>query len=362
MSYVSKYSLHHTPRENVMTRVQAVLLIMLSAALVTCGCSGGTRRLEGEIVINGAGSTFAAPLYEEWGEHFAKLHPDVHVEYDAVGSGDGQARFLQRAVDFGASDAPLTSEQLNGVDGGGLMIPVAAGGIVVAYNTKDLPNGLKLPRDVLADIFLGKITAWNDSRIAAANPGVSLPKRDISRIVRSDSSGTTQAFSGHLSSISDAWRSGPGTGKRVSWPGSFQTASGNDNVAGMVKLTDGAVGYVEYGTAKVAGLGMASLENKRGKFVTPSRESIRTALSQGDAASLSVSADSDGEGSYPIVTGTWHLTYHRGDAKRMDALRSFVAWCLTDGQEAGEALEFVRLPEVTLSAARQDAEGIGRKQ
>jgi phosphate transport system substrate-binding protein len=344
-----------------MTRAHRALLIML-VTIATYGCSRSSARPEGEIVINGAGSTFAAPLYEEWGERFAKLHPGIHIEYDAVGSGDGQARFLQRAVDFGASDAPLTSEQLTGVDGGGLMIPVAAGGIVVAYNTKDLPDGLKLPRDVLADIFLGKITSWNDGRIAAANPGMNLPKHDISRIVRSDSSGTTQAFSGHLSSISDAWRSGPGTGKRVSWPGSFQTASGNDNVAGMVKMTDGAVGYIEYGTAKVAGLRMAALENKRGTFVAPSKESIRTAFSQGGAASLSVSADPDGEGSYPIVTGTWLLTYHRGDAKRMDALRSFVAWCLTDGQEAGEALGYVRLPEETLAAARQDAEGIGRKQ
>ena len=228
--------------------IGVMLLLMLG---IMMGCS--SKKAEGpadSITIKGAGSTFVGSLFRKWFEQYHKEHPNVVVDYDIVGSGEGTKRFLEGTVDFGASDAALTDEEIASVKRGAVLIPVTAGSIVLAYSPQGLPPQLKLSRSVYADIFLGKITHWNDPRIAAINPGVTFPDRDIQVVVRNDSSGTTFAFTNHLSAISEEWRQGPGTGKNPSWPAHPARADGNEGVAGSIQRGSGMIGYVHYGTAR----------------------------------------------------------------------------------------------------------------
>ena len=192
------------------------------------------------------------------------------MSYDAVGSGEGTRQFMAGTVDFGASDAAMRDDQMAAVARGVQLLPAVAGSIVLAYNLDGLGGDLKLTRDVYVDIFLGKIKTWDDSRIKAINPGLRLPNDNIALVVRQDSSGTTYAFTNHLSAISDTWRDrGPGVGQMIDWPGNAMVAPGNEGVAGRIKMSQGAIGYVEYGIAQRAGLSMAWLENKAGQFVQP---------------------------------------------------------------------------------------------
>jgi len=261
--------------EDSMRRKQFVQLIgslLVLTSLAGCGPTGETEKVapEGGVKISGAGATFPNPLYQKWIEEYENENPKVVVQYDSVGSGEGVKRFMAGSVDFGASDAAMSDEEIAQVDAGVQLIPVVAGSLVLAYNLSDLGAPLNLPRDVYVDIFLGKITSWNDERIKKANPELKLPKDRIDVVVRLDSSGTTFAFTNHLSAISDEWRDrGPGVGKLLDWPGEARTAKGNEGVAGEIKRTKGAIGYVEYGIAKRAGLSMAALENKAGEFIKP---------------------------------------------------------------------------------------------
>ena len=193
-----------------------MLLVMLGGV---AGCFSNKADVPPEsITIKGAGSTFVGPLFRKWCEQYHKQHPNVVVDYDVVGSGEGTKRFLEGTVDFGASDAALTDEEIASVKRGAVLIPVTAGSIVLAYNPEGLPPQLKLSRSVYADIFLGKITRWDDDRIAAINPGATFPKREIALVVRQDGSGTTFAFTNHLSAINEEWRKGPGAHTSIAWP------------------------------------------------------------------------------------------------------------------------------------------------
>ena len=304
-----------------------------------------------KLKILGAGSTFAAALYKHWIEVYQKSHKDVAITYDAVGSGAGTKRFLNQEVDFGASDAALSDEQMEKVARGAKLIPATAGTIVLLYNLKGLAGPLKLPRQVYVGIFSGKIKKWNDPRIAQANPGLNLPASDIILVTRLDSSGTTFAFTNHLSAISPTWRDrGPGVGTLVQWPKNTMTARGNEGVAGRIKLTDGAIGYVEYGYALRAGLPMAWLENKAGNFIQPSPSSgLDTLLNtQADMpANLRMFfPDPPGKSSYPLVTYSWILLYGAyPDTKKGAVVKDFVQWGVTDGQRFAEALGYCPLPD-----------------
>src|SRR5262245_34385274 len=308
---------------------------------------GGPRR---QPVVRGAGATFPAPLYEAWVKQFRKQHADVVITYDAVGSSEGQRRFLAQAVDFGASDAALSDEQIARARAGARLVPVTAGIVVLAYNLPRLGGPLRVPRDVAVDIFAGRVRTWSDPRVRAANPGLHLPNRTIAVVARQDGSGTTFAFTNHLSAVSDAWRDrGPGVGTLLDWRGVAMLARGNEGVAGRIKASEDSIGYVEYHFAKRLGLTMALLQNRSGQFVEPGERSGQAALANSvkqmpENLRLFL-PDPEGAESYPIITFSWLLLHERYvDRDKAAALKKFVAWGLNQGQALSRDLGYIPLP------------------
>jgi len=287
----------------------------------------------------------------------------VTVDYQGKGSGAGIQDLTNRTVDFAASDAAMTDEQMAKVPGGVQLLPMTAGEIVISYNLPGSPKALKLPRDVYPAIFLGKITKWSDPKIKAANPGVNLPDLDITVVRRADASGTTFVFTTHLAAVSEEWAKGPGAGTTVNWPKSDKIVASpkNDGVTATIKQTPGAIGYVEFAFAKFAKLEMALLQNKAGQYVGPGGEG-------GPAALASVSlppnlrawvTDPEGPKAYPIATYTWMLFYKDNkDPKKAAALRQMVEYCLTDGQKAAASMGYIPLPETVVAAVRKAATSI----
>ncbi|MGE0682189.1 MAG: phosphate ABC transporter substrate-binding protein PstS [Candidatus Binatia bacterium] len=341
------------------------LALFLTVALCCLGVSctrdsTGGNVPAGAVQLQGAGATFPAPLYKKWREEYAKQRPGTKLNYDAVGSGEGTKRFLAGAVDFGASDAALKDEDMASIQQGAQLVPVTAGSIVLAYNLDGLGGDLKLKRDVYVDIFQSKISRWDDPRIQESNPGLHFPSEEIVRVVRLDSSGTTFAFTNHLSAISEDWRDrGPGVGSTVKWPGNVMQVNGNDGVAGRIKISKNSIGYVEYGFAARTGLQMAWLENKEGQFIRPHGGSgLATLINAEMPENLRIFfPDPSGKESYPIVTYSWLLLYKKyDDPKKAAALKEYVNWCLTVGQEYSESLGYLRLPPhiVTLTASALD--------
>jgi phosphate transport system substrate-binding protein len=352
-----------------MTARQMVgLAVVVLAVSVACGAvsvRAGTPSKNvppGTMHIHGAGATFPAPLYKKWIEEYQKRRPEVMVSYDAVGSGEGVKEFMAGRVEFGASDAAMSDAQIAEVARGVQLVPAVAGSIVLAYNLEGLVGELKLTREVYVDIFLGKIKSWDDLRIKRINPELNLPRSDIVLVVRQDSSGTTFAFTNHLSAISDEWRDrGAGVGTLVDWPGNPMAARGNEGVAGRIKISKGSIGYVEYGMARRAGLSMAWLENKAGQFIEPHGGSgLATLLNTSLPENLRIFfPDPDGQDSYPIVTYSWLLLYKQyDDAQKLAALKQFVRWCLTAGQEFNESLGFVRLPPQIIARSMEALDSI----
>jgi phosphate transport system substrate-binding protein len=335
-----------------------VVMVLLSALL---GCerpSDDRSDVPSEGVstrIQGAGSSFAAPIFQRWLEIYGAQHPELVMSYESVGSGEGIDRFLAGAIDIGATDAPLRPEEAAEVGGPYLQIPATAGMIAIAYNLPGVAGPLNLPRDVYPDIFLGEISRWDDPRIAAANPGVALPAKLIQVVARQDSSGTTFAFTNHLAAISADWAAGPGVGKLLDWPGGTMVARGNEGVAGRIKITEGSIGYVEAGFAQRLHLPLAWLENRSGGFVAPNAETGQRALAGGSDAipeDLSVViTDPPGARSYPIVTYTWALLRAGdGDDAKGNAVEELIRWVLTDGQSYADALWYVPLPDNVVQA------------
>lgn len=320
--------------------------------------SPATPAASGSITLHGAGATFPAPLYKKWIDVYTQAHPALAINYQAVGSGEGSQLFLNQKVDFGASDAALSDEQIAQAKAGAVLVPGTAGIIVLAYNLPDLQGPLKLSREVYADIFSGKIREWSDPRIQALNPELKLPKETITLVARQDSSGTTYALTNHLSAISAEWRDhGPGTGKLISWPGISTVAVGNEGVAGRIKRSWGSIGYVEYGFAKRLGLPMVHLQNKAGRYVTPTLEHGQAALAanadQMPGNLRLFLPDPDGDEAYPIVTFTWLLLHeHSADPQKSAALRGFVRWALSDGQSYSSDLGYIPLPANVVALAQ----------
>jgi phosphate transport system substrate-binding protein len=350
-----------------MSTARQCALLLLAVALCCTGIackeqSTTTELPPGVIQLRGAGATFPEPLYKKWLEVYQQRHADVALSYDAIGSGDGVKQFIADAVDFGASDAAMRDDEIAQVERGVQLVPVVAGSIVLAYNLPGLGGDLQLKRDVYVDIFLGNITRWDDPRIRETNPGLHLPSADIAIVTRQDSSGTTFAFTNHLSAISDVWRDrGPGVGTVIDWPGSAMSARGNEGVAGRIKQSDGALGYVEYGTAQRAGLAMAWLENKAGHFIQPYGGSGLATLLHTDLPEnlRAFFPDPNGDDSYPIVTYSWLLLYKKyADPQKAAALKRYVKWCLTEGQAFNESLGYVRLAPHVVTRAMQAIDSI----
>ena len=331
----------------------AVVSTLAAACTGTTASGGKALAPPGTAVLRGAGATFPALLYKKWFAAYQEAHPEIAVSYDVVGSGEGVRRFIGRGVtdedkvDFGASDSAMTDEQLAALPEGARMVPVTAGSLVLAYNIPGLKAGLRLSRKAYAGIFLGEVTDWSDPLIARANPGVALPRLAIALVVRSDSSGTTYAFTNHLAAMSDKWRSRYGVATMVGWPGTPMRASGNEGVAGRIKLSTGSIGYVNYGSAQQAGLPMAILENKAGEFVEPTAKSAADAIASTTLPEnlRAFVTDPDGRESYPIVTLTWILLHTRyDDTSKAETLADLLRWCLSDGQKHASALRYVPLP------------------
>jgi phosphate transport system substrate-binding protein len=313
-----------------------------SLALVALGLVSSSQAA---VQLSGAGASFPAPLYQRWAVEYNKLHPDVQVNYQSVGSGAGVKQFTAGTVDFAASDAAMTDAEIAKVPRGVVMVPATAGSIVIAYNLPGVTD-LKLSRDAYVGIFLGKITNWNDPVIAKANPDAKLPDLPINVAYRSDGSGTTFVFTKHLSAVSKDFADQVGSDKTVPWP-IGAGGKGNEGVTALIKQAPGTVGYVEYGYAANNGLAMAQLENKSGKFIKPTAESgAATLASVVFPPNLRIwPEDPTGADAYPIATFTWILLYQQNpDAAKLAALKDFVKWGLTDGQKYAPELGYIALP------------------
>lgn len=298
--------------------------------------------------LTGAGATFPNPIYTKWFDVFGTNSPTVKINYQAVGSGAGIKQLQAGTVDFGASDAPLSDDEVKQMPASVVHIPTVAGAVVLAYNIPDVPAGLKLNGDVIAGIYLGDIKKWNDPQIVKLNPDMKLPDLAITVAYRSDGSGTTYIYTHYLSAISKTWLSKVGSGKSVSWPVGVG-GKGNDGVAGVVKQTSGGIGYVELAYAVQNKLTFADVQNQSGKFITPSITSTTAAAAGAEAdmqkdvrVSIVNSAAPD---AYPICGFTYILLYtDQKDADKGKALIDLLWWAIHDGQQYTDALLYAKLP------------------
>lgn len=297
--------------------------------------------------INGAGATFPYPIYSKWFSEYQKTHKDVEFNYQSIGSGGGVKQVLAQTVDFGATDTPMTDEELKSAKKPIRHIPTVLGAVTVAYNVKGIGPELKLDGETLANIFLGKITKWNDPAIFKLNPKLKLPSADILVVRRSDGSGTTAVFSTFLAEVSPEWKQKVGAGKNINWPAGIG-AKGNEGVTAMVAQTDGAIGYIELAYAINGKLTTAAIKNKKGEFVSASVDSIsKSAASIKDVSGdLRISViNADGKGVYPISSFTWILLPENPASTALKEVRAFLGWALKDGQKFAPELHYAPLPK-----------------
>ncbi len=316
-----------------------------------------------DLRLTGSGASFPFPLYSSWFKDFSKQTQGVTVDYQAKGSGAGIQDFINNTVDFAASDAAMEDGDIAKVKQGVVLLPMTAGEIVLSYNLEGVKE-LRLPRDIYPEIFMGKITKWNDPKIVAANPGVKLPDQNVTVVARSDSSGTTYVFTGHLSAVSEAFKQSVGHGTTVQWPTSFVKAPKNDGVTATIKQTPGAIGYIEYTYAMATKQPMAILQNKAGKFVSAGDEAGMAALAgaefpakklpDSDVPDLRVwVSDPAGEKAYPIATFTWMLFYRDQDDAKAKVMRDLVEYGLTKGQAMAPKMGYIPLPENVIEKVRK---------
>jgi phosphate transport system substrate-binding protein len=326
-------------------------LAILGTCLACCSCASSDG-----VSIQGAGATFPAPLYKRWFLEYYQRHPDVRVNYQAIGSSAGIRQFTEGTVLFGASDAAMSPKEVDRVEArhgvGVQLLPMTAGSVILCYNLPGGPNELRLSRKAYLGIFLGKVTRWNDPAIAAANPRARLPATLITVIRRAEGSGTTYAFTNHLNAVANRlgrkWT--PGVGKSIVWPSKDMIgARGNPGVAALIQQTPGAIGYLEYGYAELAELPMAVLENRSGAYVKATPASSQAAL-KGVRLPRDYRIwipDPHGKDAYPIVTYTWLLCYSKYQGKQRRAaqeLKKVIRFCLTDGQKYSKELGYIPLP------------------
>jgi phosphate transport system substrate-binding protein len=300
--------------------------------------------------LTGAGSSFAYPIYSKWAAMYA-AKTGIKINYQSIGSSGGIRQLSDEIVDFGATDGPMTNEQLAKAKGGAILhFPTVLGGVAITYNLPSVRTPLKLTGDVLADIFLGKITKWNDHRIAALNPGVSLPATDVIVVHRADGSGTTYIFSDYLATVSPAWATAVGRGQSLNWPVGLG-GKGSEGVTGQIKQLPGAVGYVELSYATQNRLPAALIRNAAGAWIAPSLQSV-TAAAAGAASKLPANTDyrisivnAPGKDAYPISSFTWILIYeHPANAAKGKELINFLRWAYADGELVASSLDYAPLP------------------
>jgi phosphate transport system substrate-binding protein len=320
-------------------------------ALLSLTLAGGVgvfpHGADAQMLMNGAGATFPYPIYSKWFEEYTRVDPEVRFNYQSIGSGGGIRQITERTVDFGASDGPMTDEQLKKAPAELFHIPTVLGSVVATYNLPGNPK-LRFTGDLLADIFLGKITKWNDERIKALNPDAALPDKPILVVHRSDGSGTTYIWVDYLSKVSPEWAQKVGRSTSVNWPVGLG-GKGNEGVAGQVKNSPGALGYVELAYAITNKLPAASVKNGAGKFVDASIEST-TAAAAGAATNMPADfrvslTNAPGDSSYPIASFTWLLVYKEQDNEaKGKALVKFLWWAIHDGQKYPASLLYAPLP------------------
>jgi phosphate transport system substrate-binding protein len=298
--------------------------------------------------LNGAGATFPNPMYSKWFSEYHKLHSNIEINYQSIGSGGGIRQVIAGTVDFGASDGPMTDDQLKESKTKILHFPTVLGADVPAYNIPGVSGELKFSPEALAGIFLGKVTKWNDKAITGANPGVNLPDRDIVVVHRSDGSGTSYIWTDYLSKVSSEWQGQVGKGTSVKWPVGLG-GKGNEGVAGMIRQLPGAIGYVELIYAVQNNIAYGSVKNSAGTFVKASLESVTAAAASSPKmpADFRVSiTNAPGKDAYPISSFTWLLIPEQSkDAAKGKILADFLNWMVTDGQKMTGALSYAPLPD-----------------
>jgi phosphate transport system substrate-binding protein len=319
-------------------------LALLTIGFVLLGCN----RAHSQMLINGAGSTFGYPIYSKWFDAYARVDPSVRFNYQSIGSGGGINLLINRTVDMGASDAPLNDEQIKRAPGPILEFPSVMGAVVLTYNLPTVKQALRLTGPLIASIYLGKVTKWNDPAIAALNPGVSLPDTQIVTCHRSDGSGTTYIFTDYLSKVDPDWQKGPGKATSVRWPDGLG-GKGSEGVTALVEQTTGAIAYVELTYALANKLAVAEIQNSAGNWIKPTLEGVTAAAASAAAnmpADFRVSiTNAPGAHSYPLSSFTWLLVYARQpDHARGTALVKFLNWALHQGQKYAPPLYYAPLP------------------
>jgi phosphate transport system substrate-binding protein len=309
-----------------------------------------------QTTLNGAGATFPYPIYSKWFSEYHKAHSDVQVNYQSIGSGGGIRQVLAGTVDFGASDGPMTDEQLGQAKVKILHVPTVLGAVVPAYNIPGVTGEVKFTPEALAGIFLGKITSWNDKALTAANPAVNFPNQPIVVIHRSDGSGTSYIFTDYLSKVSSEWKNGPGKGTSVKWPVGLG-GKGNEGVAGMIRQMEGSIGYVELIYALQNKITYGSVKNVAGEFVKASLESVTTAAASVKSmpADFRVSiTNAPGKAAYPISSFTWLLIPTKSqDPNKGKIIADLLNWCTTDGQKLTAGLSYAPLPESVVERVKE---------
>ncbi|MFZ0522027.1 MAG: phosphate ABC transporter substrate-binding protein PstS [Candidatus Acidiferrales bacterium] len=325
-----------------MKKIMLVVSLLLGAAALVAADTG-------TVLLNAAGATFPYPIYSKWFDVYHTAHPNIQINYQSIGSGGGIRQLQAGTVDFGASDGPMSDEQLAQSKFKILHFPTVLGADVPSYNIPGVTGELNFTQKVLAGIFLGTITKWNDPELAKANPGVNLPNADIVVVHRSDGSGTTYIWTDFLSKVSDEWKNKVGKGTSVNWPVGLG-GKGNEGVSGLVKQTPDAIGYIELVYAAQNGIAFGKVQNAAGKFVKADLAGV-TAAAAGAAKSMPddfrVSiTNAPGATSYPVSSFTWLLIpEHIDDAAKRDAIKGFLKWMLTDGQKYNEGLTYAQLPK-----------------
>jgi phosphate transport system substrate-binding protein len=326
------------------------LLAVLFIGLFAFACSGGSApgTAGGNIALQGAGATFPNPLYQKWLSEYGKLHANVRIDYQSIGSGGGIKQIQAQTVDFGASDAPMSDADLKAAPGELLHIPTVLGAVVVTYNVASITQPLHLSPEALADIFLGKIKKWDDAHIKQDNPGVNLPAADITVVHRADGSGTSYIFTDYLSKVSAEWKEKVGTDKSPKWPVG-QGGKGNEGVTGQIKQQPNTIGYVELAYAVQNNLPSALIKNAGGKFIAPSIDAVTAAAAAASAQTpddLRVSiTNSSGADAYPISSYTYILAYKdQKNAEKGKALVDFLWWGIHDGEQFAKDLQYAPLP------------------
>jgi phosphate transport system substrate-binding protein len=330
------------------TESQVIKTVRSIAAALTAGALFSVVASSQSVDLTGAGATFPYPIYSKWFADYARA-TGVRINYQSIGSGGGIRQLSEQTVDFGASDSPMSDAELAAAKGGAVLhFPTVMGAVVITYNVPGVTRPLNLSGDVIADIFSGKITRWNDARIVAQNRGVTLPNSDVLVVHRSDGSGTTYIFSDYLCAVSPSWSAALGKGKEIKWPVGLG-GKGNEGVAGQVKQMPGSIGYVELAYAKQNKLAYANVRNAAGRFVTPTIASVTAAASgmklpKNTDYRVSI-VNAPGKDSYPISSMTWILAYQNQLDKAKGAkLVNFLRWAYKDGEKAASALDYAPLP------------------